>query len=60
MERHAHEREVVRDLDVVDVFVAQAALELEHIDQLARRVAVASAHGEAEQNTHFQHLLQAE
>ena len=45
-ERDAHEREVVRDLDVVDVFVAQAAFEFEHIDQLARRVAVAPAHGE--------------
>ena len=53
MERHAHEREVVRDLDVVDVFVAQAALELEHIDQLARRVAVASAHGEEQPRRAF-------
>lgn len=53
VERHAHEREVVRDLDVVDVFVAQGALELEHIDQLARRVAVASAHGEEQPRRAF-------
>lgn len=45
-ERDAHEREVVRNLDVVDIFVAQAAFEFEHVDQLACRVAVAFAHGQ--------------